>query len=186
MSFEYCKKSFHILFPLLFLTGTAASQVKPVVKKSYAFYTINISSLHPKGGIDEVIAIEPDKPDSVRNEDLLNLTVKDTSILIFLETTVTDIVWTAALQNKCTFKIISFLNTTAVQPGFENGGDSIIISASKGNFLFTIQLAKKGKNTPCHGQSSFKNPVVLKGMRAGKPIIIKTAPLKQLIVEPPS
>ena len=167
----------------IFLTPSLLfSQAGVFIKKSYAYYSIAPKNLSPKGGgMDEIIPIGTDSMIS-----LPETTVEtDTSLLVFVETTTKNIKWSIAQQGHYLFSVSQVLLKGSLQPGFVNGRGQINISAAKGRFLFSLQLVKKPQKM-IKDKWVLTIPIVLKGTCAGKNILLKTAPLKEIIAIPPS
>jgi hypothetical protein len=158
------------------------SQAGIFIKKSYAYYSIAPKNLSPKGGgVDEIIPIGADSMIS-----LPETTVeKDTSLLVFVETTTKNIKWGIAQQGHFLFSVTQVLVKGPLQPGFVNGAGQINISAAKGRFIFSLQLIKKQQKT-IKDKWILTVPIVLKGTCAGKNILFKTVPLKEIIAIAPS
>jgi hypothetical protein len=157
------------------------SQTRLFIKKSYAYYSITAKNLSPKGGTDEIITLDTGNIVSLSETTI----EKDTSILVFIETTTQNIKWSTAQQGNLFFSITPLLQQSPLKPGFVNGAGAITISAAKGHFLYALQLVKKTQKV-MKSRWIITAPLVLKGNFAGKNIVLKTASLKEIIVLPPS
>ena len=174
-----------VLFLLLFMY--IGAQVKTVVKKSYAFYFETIHGNFPKGGINDIETIQNDSSPLIQKPAILIPAVKkDTSIVVFIETTTQSIQWETALQNKQQFIITVIpLKSFPFYAGFVKNGRELVISPAKGNYLFELQLL-----LPTAGllstQKITKDKIILKGKYKKKFFTIKTQLLKELIPLPAS
>lgn len=169
-----------ILFMLLFMSVTA--QVKIMVKKTYAFYVEATHGNFPKGGINDIETIQNDSIPLVKESTIIISTVKkDTTIIVFIETTSQVIQWETAWQNKNQFIITAIpVKSFPFHAGFVKNGRELVISPVKGNYLFELQLSQ--------AEGSILSPtkitidkIILKGKYNKKSFIFKTEQLKELI-----
>ena len=174
-----------VLFLLLFMCSSA--QVKTAVKKSYAFYFETIHGNFPKGGVNDIETIQNDSLSLAQKPPIqIPAVKKDTSIVVFIETTTQLIQWETALQNRQQFIITAIpVKSFPFYAGFVKNGRELVISPAKGNYLYELQLS-----LPVAGsvstQKITKDKIILKGKYKKKSFTFKTQLLKELIPLPAS
>ena len=162
------------------------AQVKSVVKKSYAYFETR-SRNFPKGGNEDIIPIQTDSINTLeKSNKFVSPAEKDTSIVIYIETTSQNIIWDTAWQNKQYFLITAFLQRSIpFHAGFLKAGKQVVISPAKGIYLFELQLLKPVKGISTRVKIS-KDAIIIKGKYKGRAITWKTAQLKEIIPVPAS
>lgn len=120
-------KSIYQLAALMFccLLFCSCVQQKKLIKQVQAFYNI------PQPGI-----IQADQ----NGEEAT--VIKDTIIIIFIETTIQPIQWDSAWSNIQQFHIVSqLIKEKTYEAGFKKGtNEKIIITTQPGNYLYQLQL----------------------------------------------
>lgn len=174
------------LFVLFFSTihFISCTQSKKIVVKTYPFYTIQKESIHPKGGIEDA-AVENINSIVTKEEKLKTFTlpssVVDTIVIVYLETTEQSFNVGSVWQNDNILKITSILLVqNPFLAGYLKGGNQVIISKDKANFLYQLTLLPKILD-----QFS-ANRVYIKINFKGKIYTLKTERLVEIIPFPAS
>jgi len=181
------KWCYRISFLVLLLTikSFAYCQTKPLIRKSYAYFYETIVGALPKSGNNDFETVQSDTVVQPKQQRATVSVKKDTTIVVYVETKVENIVWESAWQNKHQLVITSLPLTTPFKAGFiKNAGEATIIPA-KGGFLFELQFSKVAGKV----FSPFKingDPIILKAKYKRKTFIYKTAALQEIIPLPPA
>lgn len=176
-------------FPILLILSFclfSCTGSRQLVKKSYAFYYETIQGASPKGpGKKEILSAQLDSLNSEVKDLLLDLPVRaDTGIVVYIETSTSQVLWDTAWQNGYPF-VITTLPVISIpfQAGFIRGGNQVIISPAKGNFLFQLQLYQNKKEITSKSKIT-NNRIILKGRYKQNTIKYKTSKLVEIVPMP--
>jgi hypothetical protein len=166
-----------LVFFFLSLNLFSCAQTRNVLVKSYAFYVERVQGNFPEYADEAVLEGKTDT----------NITLPgkvDTSIVIYIETKNKLISWDMAWQKGQAYIITAIpIEQTPFQAGNIKGGSQVIITPSKGNFLWQLQLSSAGPAIQARKKIT-KEKIILKGRYKGKTITWKTGPLLDLIPLP--
>jgi hypothetical protein len=149
----------------------SCAQSSAVVKKLYSFYTERLPGniAVDKNGNEIFAAI-------------------DTSIQVYVEASVKNIIWdTAWLNNKSYLIIVQVVTKDSIDAGTKrNGGAHVIIKARRGNYIWQLYLQPFliNKTNERYKKMTRENEILLKGkykgmillQKAGKPVPLEIIP----------
>jgi hypothetical protein len=171
-------------FLTLFFFKLTFAQTSPIIIKSYPFYTISPSNNSPKGGgVNEVIAIEPDT--TIAIAEVAATQSFDTQYIIYVETTTLSIRWQTAKQGVQYFQINAIPVTVPFNAGMLNGEGQFLITVKKGNYLNALYLRKRNSTNKIESYFTTES-FFLKATNKNKIITFKTGVLKELFPVPPA
>jgi len=162
------------------------AQSKNLIIKSYPFYFVTTRGDFPKGGNDDFEMVQPDSANAHNNTGQRSLQQKDTSVIVYVETSTRNIIWDSALMDNRLFHLIALpQQEPSLIAGFLKSGKQVNIPRSKRNYIFLLQLSGS-KNNSLQQKLNIFHTILLKAKYKGKPFIYKTGLPKEIIPLPAS
>jgi hypothetical protein len=163
---NYCRIAFiYLLMPGFILSSCA--QHKSVIKNTRAYYTI----IQPG-----TIRVDPNGNEVPRKQDTL--------FVVYAEVNSEEIVFTKAVMNQKTYKVVSHkMESTGFEAGFtKETGEKIIITPTAGCFIYRLVLEPSETQTTGEtlNMPSTPNRILLIGEYKGKPVRKETNVLAEI------